>query len=147
MSARYKVLVVGMGKRGMHHASAFHANPRFEVVGICDIDRARCEAAASDPMLLATDLVDFLVKKGMPFREAHHVVAGLVRTLAAEERGFESLTLDEWRQASPLFGEDVREAITPEAAVAARRTPQSTNPQAVAAALEGVEQWIGTLGT
>ena len=43
----YKVIVVGMGKRGMHHASAFHANPRFKVVGICDIDKKRLEAAAS----------------------------------------------------------------------------------------------------
>ena len=44
----YKVLVVGMGKRGKHHAAAFHANPRFEVVGICDIDTARLETAAKD---------------------------------------------------------------------------------------------------
>jgi predicted dehydrogenase len=43
---RYKVLVVGMGKRGLHHASAFHANPRFEVAGICDIDTTRLDAAA-----------------------------------------------------------------------------------------------------
>src|SRR5580658_2187228 len=43
---RYKVIVVGMGKRGQHHATAFHANPRFEVAGICDIDQARLEAAA-----------------------------------------------------------------------------------------------------
>ena len=35
-----------MGKRGMHHATAFHANSRFEVAGICDIDKARLEAAA-----------------------------------------------------------------------------------------------------
>ncbi|MBN1420527.1 MAG: Gfo/Idh/MocA family oxidoreductase [Planctomycetes bacterium] len=46
MSAQYKVIVVGMGKRGGHHASTFHANPRFDVAGICDIDRARLEAAA-----------------------------------------------------------------------------------------------------
>ena len=43
---RYKVIVVGMGKRGMHHAAAFHANPRFEVAGICDIDQKRLAAAA-----------------------------------------------------------------------------------------------------
>ncbi len=42
------------------------------------VNRHRCEAAASDPMLLATDLVDFLVKKGTPFREAHHAVGALV---------------------------------------------------------------------
>ncbi len=46
MNDTFKVMVVGMGKRGQHHASAFHANPRFQVAGICDIDRARCEAVA-----------------------------------------------------------------------------------------------------
>ena len=42
------------------------------------VNRARCEAAASDPLLLATDLADFLVKRGMPFRQAHHAVGALV---------------------------------------------------------------------
>jgi predicted dehydrogenase len=46
MSARYRVVVVGAGKRGMHHAAAFQANGRFEVAGICDIDAARLDAAA-----------------------------------------------------------------------------------------------------
>jgi predicted dehydrogenase len=43
----FRVLVVGMGKRGMHHATTFKANPKFQVVGICDIDAARLEAAAA----------------------------------------------------------------------------------------------------
>jgi predicted dehydrogenase len=47
MSDRYRVVVIGAGKRGMHHASAFQANPRFEVVGICDIDQGRVDAAAA----------------------------------------------------------------------------------------------------
>ena len=47
MDNKYKVVVVGMGKRGMHHAATFKANPRFEVVGICDIDQARLDAAAA----------------------------------------------------------------------------------------------------
>jgi predicted dehydrogenase len=46
MAAKYRVVVVGMGKRGMHHAAAFQANGRFEVAGICDIDTARLESAA-----------------------------------------------------------------------------------------------------
>ncbi|MDD5704691.1 MAG: Gfo/Idh/MocA family oxidoreductase [Kiritimatiellae bacterium] len=43
----YRVVVVGMGKRGMHHATTFKANPRFELAGICDIDQARLDAAAA----------------------------------------------------------------------------------------------------
>jgi predicted dehydrogenase len=45
--SQYSVLVVGMGKRGMHHAAAFNANPRFRVTGICDIDPKRLEDAAA----------------------------------------------------------------------------------------------------
>lgn len=64
MSA-YKVLIVGLGKRGQHHAAAFQANPRFEVVGLCDVDAARLETAAakfgnpktsSDPVALAAEV-------------------------------------------------------------------------------------------
>ncbi len=47
MKEKYKVVVAGMGKRGMHHAEAFRANPRFEVAGVCDIDPARLDAAAA----------------------------------------------------------------------------------------------------
>lgn len=47
MPDKYRVVVVGMGKRGMHHAAAFNANPRFQVAGICDVDAARLSAAAA----------------------------------------------------------------------------------------------------
>jgi predicted dehydrogenase len=45
--SKYRVLVVGMGKRGMHHAVTFNANPKFQVAGICDIDAGRLDAAAA----------------------------------------------------------------------------------------------------
>jgi predicted dehydrogenase len=47
MSGKYRVVVVGMGKRGMHHAQAFEANGRFKVVGVCDVDAGRLDAAAA----------------------------------------------------------------------------------------------------
>ena len=46
MAERYRVLVAGMGKRGVHHAAAFHANPRFQVVGLSDVDPAKLKVAA-----------------------------------------------------------------------------------------------------
>lgn len=45
--SQYSVLIVGMGKRGLHHGTAFNANPKFKVTGICDIDQARLDAAAA----------------------------------------------------------------------------------------------------
>ncbi len=111
------------------------------VVGGLRINTAASEAAASG-LLLATDVADYLVGKGMPFREAHEVVGALVRRLVDERRSFDALTIAEWRSHSSLFDEDVREAITPAASVARKRTPQSTHPDAVAAALADVRAWI-----
>ncbi|MGD0615530.1 MAG: argininosuccinate lyase [Verrucomicrobiota bacterium] len=70
------------------------------------VQHAACEAAASDPALLATDLADYLVRKGMPFRKAHHVV-GLVVALAEKKgRPLNQLTLAELRSVDRRFGRD-----------------------------------------
>jgi len=115
------------------------------VGGGLTLNRART-AAASSGMMLATDVADYLVGKGMPFRRAHEVVGALVRKLIAEERDFETLTLDEWRAASDLCGPDVIARITPAVSVQAKRTPQSTAPGAVAARLAEVRRWLDGLG-
>jgi argininosuccinate lyase len=99
-------------------------------------------AAAASGLLLATDVADYLVAKGVPFRQAHEIVGGLVRQLVEERRSFDALTLDEWRHHSSLFDSDVQSAITPQSSIARKRTPQSTNPDAVAAALGDVRRWI-----
>jgi argininosuccinate lyase len=102
-------------------------------------DRTR-EAASG--LLLATDVADYLVAKGMPFREAHEVVGALVRRLVRERRSFDDLTLEDWRSHSPLFDADVRQAVTAAASVGKKRTPQSTHPDAVAKALAEVQGWV-----
>jgi argininosuccinate lyase len=99
-------------------------------------------ARAASGLLLATDVADYLVAKGLPFRDAHEVVGALVRRLLSEGRSFDDLSLDEWRQHSPLFADDVSGAITPLASVRKKRTPQSTAPDAVAAALEDARRWV-----
>jgi argininosuccinate lyase len=105
------------------------------------LNRERAGVAASG-LLLATDVADYLVGKGVPFRTAHEIVGALVRRLVAEQREFGSLTVDEWRAASVLFDADVVERVTPAASVAAKRTPQSTAPSAVAAAIAESDAWI-----
>jgi argininosuccinate lyase len=101
-------------------------------------------ADAASGLLLATDVADYLVGKNVPFREAHEIVGALVRRLVRERRSFESLTLDEWRAHSALFDADVRDAITAAASVGRKRTPQSTHPQSVAAALAELNGWIAS---
>ena len=88
-------------------------------------------------------MADYLVGRGVPFRRAHEIVGALVRKLVAEGRDFESLSLEEWRAASDRFDADVVERVTPRASVAAKRTPQSTAPAAVAAALAEVRAVAG----
>jgi argininosuccinate lyase len=111
------------------------------VVDGLTLNRAETAAAATG-MLLATDVADYLVRRGLPFRRAHEVTGALVRKLVAEKREFDSLSLKEWRAASELFGEDIADHITAQASVAAKRTPQSTAPAAVAASLSEVQGWL-----
>jgi argininosuccinate lyase len=99
------------------------------------------EKAASG-FLLATDVADYLVAKGVAFRDAHSIVGALVRQLLTENRSFDSMTLDDWRAHSPLFEADVTEAITPAASVQRKRTPQSTHPDSVRDALTELKQWL-----
>ena len=101
---------------------------------------------AASGLLLATDVADYLVARGLPFRDAHEVVGAIVRRLVDERRSFDDLTPAEWRAYSPLFGEDVRDVITPQASVAKKRTPQSTHPSAVAAALAETKTWLRAQG-
>jgi argininosuccinate lyase len=70
------------------------------------VNRERCAAAVADPALLATDLADYLVRAGVPFREAHHAVGAVVRL--AEERGvaLDRLTPADVRAVHPKFGRD-----------------------------------------
>ena len=67
----------------------------------------------------------------------------IVRELYESGRDFSALSLDDWRRYHEKFDEGIFKAITPEAAVAARRTPQSTSPAAVAAQLADTRAWLG----
>ncbi len=97
---------------------------------------------AAAGLLLATDVADYLVSRGMPFRQAHEVVGAMVRRLLLEKRDFESLSLEEWRQSHELFGADVKQHVTAAASVRVRKTPQSTHPDAVAGALHELRGWL-----
>jgi argininosuccinate lyase len=110
------------------------------VVSRLSINRDRTGRAASG-LLLATDVADYLAARGVPFRRAHEIVGALVRRLLAEGRDFSDLSLAEWRAASEMFGDDAPRAATALASVQGRRTPQSTNPDAVRAALEDCRDW------
>ncbi|MBI4593879.1 MAG: argininosuccinate lyase [Candidatus Rokubacteria bacterium] len=98
------------------------------------VDRMR--AAAGDNFATATDLADYLVGKGLPFREAHEVVGRVVRHAIDSGQTLETLSLDELRRFSDLFGPDVKAAITVEASLRARAVTGGTAPDAVRRSLE-----------
>jgi len=97
---------------------------------------------AASGLLLATEVADYLVGRGLAFRTAHEITGRIVRDLYETGRDFSSLSLADWQRYDSRFDDAVVEAIRPEAAVRARRTPQSTNPDAVARALEETRTWL-----
>ncbi len=111
------------------------------VVRTLRVNDAAAGAAASG-LLLATDVADYLARRGLPFRSAHELVGRIVRDLLASGRGFEALSLADWQEYSERFEPGILEVVTPAASVAAKRTPQSTNPEQVRCALDEAKAWL-----
>lgn len=114
-----------------------------EMITAMQVNGSVCRAAASDPFLLATDLADYLVKKGLPFRHAHEVIGKLTAFSLTEKRGFPDMTLEEFRQFSDEFSDDVFAVLNLETALAARQAPGAPSPVGVAAE---IKRWQKSLG-
>jgi len=99
-----------------------------EMVAGMDVNTAKTAAAASDPLLLATDLADYLVKRGVPFRQAHEIMGKLVAHCLEEGRGFLDLRLEEYRLFSPAFEASVFEALKMDTALKARQAAGAPSP-------------------
>jgi argininosuccinate lyase len=95
----------------------------------------RMRAALREGFATATDLADYLVRKGLPFRDAHEAVAQAVRAAEKAGKDLVELSLEELRVFSPLIGADVHAVLTPEGSVASRRHIGGTAPDAVRAAI------------
>jgi len=97
--------------------------------------------AAEQGYILATDVADYLVKKGESFRTAHDIVARLVSYAMEEGKSFSELKLTEYKAVSPLFSEDVY-SITVESSLAARDNIGGTSPEQVAGQLAAARKII-----
>ncbi len=106
-----------------------------EMISGMEVNAARTATATADPLLLATDLADYLVKQGVPFRQAHEVIGKLVAFSLSEGRGFAQLTLEEYRQFSDAFDNDLFNSLSVEAALRARAGIGMPGPDPVAAQL------------
>jgi argininosuccinate lyase len=107
------------------------------------VNTAACAAAASDPLLLATDLADYLVKKGMPFRQAHHVVGAVVALAEQTGKPLDRLSLADFQSVDIHFGPDVRSVFDLKKAMSRRRLAGAPGTNEVKKQLE---RWRKQLG-
>jgi len=102
-----------------------------EMLGDIKVDRAACARAAADPLLLATDLADWLVRRGVPFRKAHHLVGEAVALAESRKIAITSLDLSDWKKISPVFDKSTLKVFSLEKALDARTTVGSPGPRLV----------------
>ena len=103
----------------------------------------RMGRAAGENFATATDLADYLVRKGMPFRDAHEVVGRVVRHALDAGKELDALTLEELQRFSPRIEKDVHAALTVDASLAARNVAGGTGPDAVRHALAQARRLVG----
>ena len=114
-----------------------------EVLAHSEFNTARMRAAAEGGFMTATDLADYLVKKNLPFRQAHGVAGRIVARAQELGRELHELPLDELRAASPLIGADIFDSLSTEGSVNSRVSLGGTAASRVEAALNLVEQELG----
>ena len=100
------------------------------------INRERMEEAASDPNLFATDLAEYLVGKGMAFREAHEIVGKLVANAIDMGTKLNAIALADLKKLSPLFGVDIADVFDVRRSLAARRAIGAPSPENVKAQIK-----------
>jgi argininosuccinate lyase len=104
----------------------------------------RLKEAAQDPGLVATELADYLVGRGVPFREAHEVVGKVLRAAEHDNKSIRDLPIARLKEFSPAFGDDLGSALTVESALARKTAAGGTAPSAVATALTDFKKRIAT---
>jgi len=102
------------------------------------VNKTRFEKELEGDFIFSTDLADWLVVKGVPFREAHHIVGALVKKLENEKKKFSDVTLDYLKAINSVFDESALECIKLENCLERKKTSGSPNPQLVK---EEIELW------
>lgn len=96
----------------------------------------KLRAAVQDPALIATEAADYLVAKGIPFRQAHEIIGKLVHDAEGDAQGFAHWPIEKLTKYSPAFGADFAQALTVEGSLARRSAAGGTAPNTVRAALD-----------
>jgi argininosuccinate lyase len=105
----------------------------------------RLRATASNPALLATEAADYLVHKGIPFRQAHDIVGKVLREAEKQNVPWTSLPLEGLKNISPAFEVDFTNSLSLDAALASKKVPGGTAPESVRAAISDLQDRINKL--
>lgn len=106
------------------------------------VNEAKTREAATHGYLNATELADYLVKKGMPFRTAHEVVGRVVLFAIAEGVELHEIAASDLKKFSPVIGDDVGEALSLDATLAAKDVIGGTSPSRVGTALQAANEYL-----
>jgi argininosuccinate lyase len=111
------------------------------IIRTLQVNPDKMRAALAEEML-STELADYLVKKGLPFRQAHHIVGQVVQVAQEQDITLSQIPLEKLRELSDLFDGDVMAVFDFDAAVARRIAPGGTAPDAVKAQIAAAKQWM-----
>ena len=103
-----------------------------EMIEEMQVNESKTAEATSDPFLLATDIADYLVLKGVPFRQAHEIVGQLTAFSIQESTGFPDIKLEDYQNFCDVFAEDVFDLFDVKKALEARKAVGAPSPENVA---------------
>src|SRR5947199_10733135 len=109
-------------------------------VGATKFNTERLKSAASNPALLATEAADYLVRKGVPFRQAHDIVGKVLREAEKQNISWTALPLESLKRLSPAFEADFSRSLSVDAALSSKKVPGGTAPESVADAIANLER-------
>ena len=109
------------------------------------LNKDKMEASAMKGFTNATDAADYLVKKGVPFRDAHGIIGRLVLYCIDNQKSLLDLSIDEYKAIDPVFEEDVYDAISLETCVNLRNTIGAPGPDAMQKVIDINEAYLKSL--
>ena len=112
------------------------------MISTMKINKEKMRAGASGGFTNATDAADYLVKKGMPFRQAHEVIGKMVLYAINNNKSLEEFTLDEFKACSDIIENDIYDAISLDTCVSERKTIGAPSKDAVLYSIEKGEEFL-----
>ncbi|TFH39330.1 MAG: argininosuccinate lyase [Chrysiogenales bacterium] len=113
-----------------------------EMISTMTIDEGRMKTAVYRNFSTATDIADYLVGKGVPFRRSHEIVGRIVRSCEETGADFFTLTADDFRKFAPEFGDDIAEIVDPVRSVEAKISPGGTSKEGVLSQIESLRKLL-----